>query len=73
MADRTARATGTELFLSGKPWSRPVVQEAMRAVDGDFDPLSDVRGSALFRRVAARNLLLKFWTETCHGTRATES
>jgi xanthine dehydrogenase small subunit len=64
MADRTARAARTEAFLAGKSWIRPVVQEAARLVETDFQPLSDVRGSAEFRRVAARNLLLKFWTET---------
>jgi xanthine dehydrogenase small subunit len=64
MADRTARAARTEAFLAGKSWIRPVVQEAARLVEGDFQPQSDVRGSAKFRRVAARNLLLKFWTET---------
>jgi xanthine dehydrogenase iron-sulfur cluster and FAD-binding subunit A len=40
------------------------VEEAQEFVDRDFSPISDVRGSAEFRRIAARNLLLKFWTET---------
>jgi len=64
MADRTARALRTEAFLNGRSWARAVVQEASELVEREFQPLSDVRGSARFRRVAARNLLTKFWTDT---------
>jgi len=64
MADRPRRASETEAFLEGKPWNRSTVEQAMQVVDADFAPISDVRGSAEFRRVAARNLLLKFWDET---------
>jgi xanthine dehydrogenase small subunit len=64
MADRIKRSAATEAFLKGKPWKREHVEEAQRIVDTDFNPISDVRGSAEFRRIAARNLLLKFWSET---------
>ncbi len=64
MADRTRRAVSTEEFLRGRLWKRQTVEEAQEFVDRDFSPISDVRGSAEFRRIAARNLLLKFWTET---------
>jgi xanthine dehydrogenase small subunit len=64
MAECTKRSVSTESFLKGKPWDRPHVEEARRLVDKDFSPISDVRGSAEFRRIAARNLLLKFWSET---------
>ncbi|MBM4161002.1 MAG: xanthine dehydrogenase small subunit [Ignavibacteria bacterium] len=64
MADCTKRSVTTEGFLKGKPWDRRYVEEAQRLVDNDFSPISDVRGSAEFRRIAARNLLLKFWSET---------
>jgi xanthine dehydrogenase small subunit len=64
MADRTKRAGQTETFLTGKPWNRRTVEQAMAVLEGDFAPIDDVRGSGLMRRVAARNLLLKFWTET---------
>lgn len=36
----------------------------MAALDHDFQPLSDLRASASYRRRAARNLLLRFWLET---------
>jgi xanthine dehydrogenase iron-sulfur cluster and FAD-binding subunit A len=64
MADQTRRAVRTELFLCGKQWSRPVVEEAMEVLIKEFAPLNDVRGSAEFRKTVARNLLLKFWDDT---------
>jgi xanthine dehydrogenase small subunit len=64
MADRVRRAERAEAFLRGKEWSRPTVEEAMHVLDTDFDPISDVRGSAVMRKLAARNLLLKFWAES---------
>jgi xanthine dehydrogenase iron-sulfur cluster and FAD-binding subunit A len=64
MADRVRRAERAEAYLRGKTWERPVVEEAMRVLESEFSPISDVRGSARMRRIAARNLLLKFWDET---------
>ena len=64
MADCTKRATNTEQFLIGKPWNREIVEKAMQLVEHDFLPISDARGSAEFRTIAAKNLLLKFWSET---------
>jgi xanthine dehydrogenase small subunit len=64
MADIAKRAFSAEKFLLGKRWTREVVEQAMPLIDNDFVPISDVRGSAEFRRTAARNLLLKFWSET---------
>ncbi|MCX6132857.1 MAG: xanthine dehydrogenase small subunit [Ignavibacteriales bacterium] len=64
MSECTKRSISTESFLKGKPWDRAHVEEARRLIDADFKPISDVRGSAEFRRAAARNLLLKFWSET---------
>lgn len=64
MAERTKRAASAERFLLGRRWTRDIVEQAMPLIDNDFAPISDARGSAEFRRVAARNLLLKFWSET---------
>ena len=64
MAEYTKRSVSAEAFLKGKVWNRQLVEEAQRFVDKDFSPISDVRGSAEFRRIAARNLLLKFWSDT---------
>jgi xanthine dehydrogenase small subunit len=69
MAEQTRRAVRTEQFLCGKHWSRSVVEEAMEILTKEFDPLSDVRGSAEFRSTVARNLLLKFWDDTSAGSK----
>ncbi len=63
MADHTKRAQMAERFLIGKKWSRATVEEARQVMDRDFAPISDVRGSAEFRRIVAGNLLLKFWND----------
>lgn len=63
MAEVTKRAAKTEQFLIGKEWKREVVEEAMGYIDQDFTPISDVRGSAEFRSIAAKNLLMKFYSE----------
>ncbi len=64
MAEMTQRAQKTEQFLTGKVWSRENVESAMPLIDLEFRPISDARAGEEFRRVAARNLLLKFWVET---------
>ncbi len=64
MAAITKRAFAAERFLIGKKWTREAVERAMPLIDNDFTPIADARSSAEFRRVAARNLLLKFWWES---------
>ena len=64
MAERTKRASNTEQFLVGKRWSRETVEEAAGILPRDFRPITDVRGSAEFRMVAAKNLLLRFWLDS---------
>jgi xanthine dehydrogenase small subunit len=64
MAERTRRAEKTEQFLRGKAWSRERVEEAAEYLGRDFTPITDVRGSAAFRMLAAKNLLLKFWLDS---------
>ena len=64
MADRVSRARRAEEHLMGGTWERPAVERAMQLIDTDFTPISDVRGSAAMRQIAARNLLLKFWADS---------
>ncbi|MBP1657854.1 MAG: FAD-binding molybdopterin dehydrogenase [Bacteroidetes bacterium] len=66
MAATPSRAKKTESSLRGKPWTRDAVESAMGMIESDFTPLTDVRGSAEYRLIVARNLLLKFWDETAH-------
>ncbi len=63
MAERTKRAATAEQFLLGKQWSRENIEAAMPLIDQEFTPITDARSGAEFRKVAARNLLLKFYSE----------
>ena len=64
MADTPKRASETEKFLFGKPWTRSNVEHAMKILVQEFLPWSDARAGAEYRNLAARNLLLKFYAET---------
>ena len=72
MAAVPARAPTAEAALSGAPWTLATVQAAMGALERDFKPLDDLRGTARYRLAAARNLLLRFWHES-QGERATRA
>ncbi|AZO26436.1 MULTISPECIES: xanthine dehydrogenase small subunit [Mesorhizobium] len=69
MAPIPKRAAAVERALIGKPWSEATVEAAMAEYAGDFTPISDMRASAEYRALAAKNLLLRFFVETT-GTRA---
>ncbi len=64
MAATTKRAAATENFLINKKWERQTVEKAMEILYNEFEPLSDARSSEQGRKIAARNLLLKFYIET---------
>ncbi|TGQ40721.1 MULTISPECIES: xanthine dehydrogenase small subunit [unclassified Mesorhizobium] len=64
MAATPKRAFGVEKALLGKPWTEETVQVAMGEYANDFTPLTDMRASAEYRALAARNLLLRFFVET---------
>ena len=63
MAATPARAAHAEAALVGQPWGRPAIDAAMSALDQDFSPMSDHRGSAWYRSTVAKNLLLAFYEE----------
>lgn len=65
MAATTKQAAKTEEFLTGKVWHRTTIEKAMNIVAGEFQPISDARAEASTRTIMAKNLLMKFWTETC--------
>jgi xanthine dehydrogenase small subunit len=69
MAATPKRAFGVEKALLGKPWAEETVEAAMAGYARDFTPLTDMRASAEYRALAARNLLLRFFAETS-GTKA---
>ncbi len=64
MAEVPKRAVRTADFLIGKEWNREIIEEATSILNGEFNPISDVRSDAETRLLGAKNLLLKFWTES---------
>lgn len=64
MAATPKRAATVEAALLGRPWREETVTEAMSAFSTDFTPLTDMRASAAYRALAARNLLMRFYLET---------
>jgi xanthine dehydrogenase small subunit len=64
MAGTPLRAKKTEAALLGQDWSLAVVEQAMRAMTDDYQPMSDMRASKDYRMMSAQNLLKKFFIET---------
>ena len=65
MAGTPKRAAATEAALIGQPWSWDTIQAARLALATDYQPLSDWRASAEYRMLAAQNLMIRFFLETC--------
>jgi xanthine dehydrogenase small subunit len=63
MAGIPARAPGCEAALAGQRWSEATVEAAATALENDYQPLDDLRGSADYRRAVAANLLRRLWAE----------
>jgi xanthine dehydrogenase small subunit len=63
MAGIPARAPACEAALTGKPWSEEAIEDAAQALAQDYEPLSDLRGSAEYRLAAAANLVRSLWLE----------
>jgi xanthine dehydrogenase small subunit len=64
MAGTPKRAAAAEAVLTGRAWSHAGVEAAATALAQDYQPLSDVRGSAAYRLAVAANLLRRLWVET---------
>ncbi len=64
MAAVPKRALHCENALAGREWSEAAVEQAMAALAQDFEPLTDMRSSAAYRRRVAANLLHRFRLET---------
>lgn len=69
MAGIPKRASDTEAALEGQAPSQAVFEAAKAALRGEFQPLTDVRGSSEYRLVAATNLLerLRLMLAASHG------
>ena len=57
LADRPIRAHAAEDALRGQKPTDEVLDEAAHSVDGEIDPVSDVHGSARYRRHVAKVLV----------------
>ena len=64
MAAIPKRATAVEAALIGRPWEMASITAALPAFDEDFTPISDMRASAAYRAMTAKNLLLRYFHET---------
>ncbi|MFB2566022.1 xanthine dehydrogenase small subunit [Rhizobium sp. IMFF44] len=64
MAATPKRAFAVERALLGQPWNEKTVDMAMEKYAEDYTPLTDMRATAEYRALAARNLLLRFYLET---------
>jgi len=69
VAATPVRALYTERRLLGRPWTEAEVTGALDHLEQDFEPISDHRGSARYRRLLARNLLLGFALESASPDR----
>lgn len=64
MAATPKRAAAVEAALIGRPWTLETVEAAMAAYPNDFAPITDMRASAEYRMLAAKNLLKRLFLET---------
>ncbi|MEX3314376.1 xanthine dehydrogenase small subunit [Sulfitobacter sp. PS-8MA] len=61
MAATPKRAAAAEAALVSQLWNEDTIREAMRAMQDDFTPLSDMRASAAYRMEAAQNMLMRYF------------
>jgi xanthine dehydrogenase small subunit len=66
-----ARARQTEQVLAGLPWNDAAVARAEAVLGAEFTPLTDMRASLEYRRLATMRLLRKFFIETTQPEVAT--
>jgi len=64
MAATPKRAGAVEAALVGRPWTAASVEAAAAAFAEDYQPITDMRASAEYRLLVARNLLRRFHLET---------
>ena len=61
MAGTPKRAAGAEAALIGQPWTLQAAQAAREAMQGDFQPMSDMRASAAYRATTAGNMMIRYF------------
>jgi xanthine dehydrogenase small subunit len=63
VAATPARALAVESMLIGKLWNAETVKQAKQELKQAFTPLTDLRGSAEYRKMLVANLFEKFFVE----------
>jgi xanthine dehydrogenase small subunit len=64
VAATPVRAPRTEAALANQPWNSTTIDTAAAVLAQEFDPLTDMRSSADYRRTIAANLLRRFFAES---------
>jgi len=64
LAATVQRAAQTEAVLRNVPWDEAALRAAQAALAQDFQPLTDLRGSAEYRANVSRGLLHRLWLQT---------
>ncbi|NOX74766.1 MAG: xanthine dehydrogenase small subunit [Alphaproteobacteria bacterium] len=67
MAATPKRASAVEAALMGQPWTDATIKGAIALFERDYTPMSDMRASAEYRLLIARNLLLRYFAESQLG------
>jgi xanthine dehydrogenase small subunit len=67
MAATPKRASAVEAALADQPWTDATIKAAVALFDQDYTPMSDMRASAEYRLLIARNLLLRYFAESQLG------
>jgi xanthine dehydrogenase small subunit len=57
------RALEAEAAVTGSGWTEAAVERAQAALDRSLAPMSDHRGSSVYRLEVSKSLLERFWTE----------
>ena len=70
MAATPKRALNAEQALTGQLWCRTTIDHAMKKMNDDYAPISDVRASSHYRMTTARNMLLKTYLISNESTEA---
>ena len=69
VAPRPVRATGAENLLAGKPATQSIIEEAAEIAAGEASPISDLRGSAQYRRELVKVLTRRTLLKSCQELR----
>lgn len=63
------RAERCESALQDREWNEDTIEAACVALQGDFDPISDLRGTRDYRLMVTANLLRRFYFDSTATTR----